>query len=77
MTCIEVDPLVPEAALGHFILDGQRYHGHDITIVWDCADARAPRIAMPTVARDWTSMSNGRLAASASRLSMLRVNLGP
>lgn len=32
---LEVDPLVPESALAHLTLDGQRYHGRDVTIVWD------------------------------------------
>jgi hypothetical protein len=32
---IEIDPLLPDGALSYFLLDGQRYHGHDLTIVWD------------------------------------------
>ncbi|HEX8201857.1 MAG TPA: hypothetical protein VF590_15380, partial [Isosphaeraceae bacterium] len=35
---LEVDPLVPEAKLTHFLLDGQHYHGHDVTIAWDAPD---------------------------------------
>ena len=32
---LEIDPLLPEGRLSFFILDGQRYRGHDVTIVWD------------------------------------------
>jgi hypothetical protein len=32
---IELDPLLPDGRLSYFILDGLRYHGHDVTIVWD------------------------------------------
>jgi hypothetical protein len=32
---IELDPLLPVGRLSYFILDGQRYRGHDVTIVWD------------------------------------------
>lgn len=31
---LEIDPLVP-GKLSRFLLDGQSYHGHDITVVWD------------------------------------------
>ncbi len=39
---LEVDPLLPEDALHHFLLDGLRYHGHDVTVAWD---APTPRLA--------------------------------
>ncbi len=42
---LEVDPLLPDSALSFFILDGQRYHGHDVTIVWDSPSARSPIIS--------------------------------
>ena len=32
---IEVNPLLPEDKWSYFCLDNVRYHGHDITIVWD------------------------------------------
>ncbi|MFT3781351.1 MAG: trehalase family glycosidase [Nibricoccus sp.] len=32
---IEVDPLLPEGTWNWFCLDGVRYHGRDVTIVWD------------------------------------------
>lgn len=38
---LEVDPLLPRPERGgwtHFLLDGVRYRGHDVTIVWDAPD---------------------------------------
>jgi hypothetical protein len=32
---IELDPLLPDGRLSYFILESQRYRGHDVTIVWD------------------------------------------
>jgi hypothetical protein len=32
---LEIDPLVPEGKLSHFLLDGQHYRGHDVTLAWD------------------------------------------
>lgn len=32
---VEVDPLMPGEAMDWFRLDRVRYHGHDLTIVWD------------------------------------------
>ena len=32
---LEIDPLIPPEALSYFTLDGQRYHSHDISLVWD------------------------------------------
>jgi hypothetical protein len=32
---LEIDPLVPPGKLRYFLLDAQRYRGHDITVVWD------------------------------------------
>ncbi len=32
---LEIDPLFPDRGLGFFLLDGVRYHGHDVAIVWD------------------------------------------
>src|SRR5947199_195543 len=32
---LEIDPLLPPDALSSFLLDGQHYRGHDVTIVWD------------------------------------------
>lgn len=35
-----VDPLLPEGRWDHFLLDGQAYHGRDVTVVWDAPDGR-------------------------------------
>jgi hypothetical protein len=32
---LEVDSLLPDGAWSHYILDGQSYRGHDVTIAWD------------------------------------------
>jgi hypothetical protein len=32
---LEIDPLVPAGKLQHFLLDGQHYRGHLVTLVWD------------------------------------------
>ncbi len=56
---LEVDPLVPEGALNHFLLDGLRYHGHDVTVVWD-APPPAPPIGTPTAGKGWISTSMAR-----------------
>ncbi len=71
---LEVDPLLPEHALGHFVLDGLRYHGHDVTIAWD-----EPAEGSPDHHGDGRKgldvYVNGRLAASAPGLSRLAVPL--
>lgn len=40
---IEVDPLLPSEAWDWFCLDGVRYHGHDVTIMWDRTGQRYSR----------------------------------
>ncbi len=73
---IEIDPLLPETALSYFILDGQRYHGHDVTVVWD-----APGRGLPDHFRDGRAgldvYVDGKRVASAPRLTLLRVDLAP
>ncbi len=39
---IEVDPMLPDGALDWFVLDGVRYRGHDVAIVWDAPTAGSP-----------------------------------
>lgn len=71
---LEVDPLLPDGALDHFLLDGLRYRGHDVTIVWDSPAAGSPdRYADGR--RGLDVYVDGRLAASAPGLSRLRVQL--
>ncbi len=72
---LEVDPLLPEDALSHFLLDGLRYHGHDVAVAWD-----APTPGSPDRYGDGRKgldvYVDGRLAATAPGLSRLRVELG-
>jgi hypothetical protein len=32
---LEVDSLLPDNSWTHYVLDGQAYRGHDVTIAWD------------------------------------------
>ncbi len=71
---IEVDPLVPEDRLSYFILDGQRYRGHDVTIVWDSPlPGSADRFGDGRKGLDL--YVDGKLAASSPALSRLEVPL--
>jgi hypothetical protein len=72
---LEVDPLLPEDAMSHFILDGLRYHGRDVTVVWDApTPGTSDRYADGRKGLD--VYVDGRLAGSAPSLSRLRVELG-
>ena len=73
---LEVDPLLSEDALGHFLLDGVRYHGHDVTVVWDAPDAASPD-HYADGRKGLDVYVDGRLAASAPGLSRLTVDLAP
>ena len=71
---LEIDPLLPDDALSFFLLDGVLYHGHDVTVVWDAPAAGSPdRYSDGRKGLD--VYVNGRLVASAPRLSKLRVDL--
>ncbi len=71
---LEIDPLLPEHALTHFVLDGLHYHGHDITIAWDDPAPGSPdRLADGRKGLD--VYVDGRLAASSPGLSRLTVAL--
>jgi hypothetical protein len=71
---LEVDPLLPPDALSHFLLDGLRYHGHDVTVVWDAVSPGSPdRYADGR--RGLDVYVDGRLAASTSGLSRLQIPL--
>ena len=72
---LEVDPLLPDDALSDFLLDGLRYHGHDITVVWDApTPGSADHYADGRKGLD--VYIDGRLATSAPRLSRLTIELG-
>jgi hypothetical protein len=69
---LEIDPLVPADALSYFILDGQRYHGHDVTLVWDAPEPGSPdRFGDGRKGLD--VYVDGRLRAAAPRLARLLV----
>ena len=70
---LEVDPLLPDGALSDFILDGVRYHGRDVTIVWDAGSHSPDPHADGRKGLD--VYVDGRLAASAPGLSRVQVPL--
>ncbi len=70
---LEIDPLLPPGNLSHFLLDGQYYRGHDVTIVWDDpgeADHYGDRREGLDIYID------GRLTASKHQLARITVPLG-
>ena len=71
---LEFDPLLPESALSHFLLDGVRYHGHDSTIVWDEPIAGSPD-HHGDGRKGFDVYVDRKLAASSPRLARLRVDL--
>jgi hypothetical protein len=71
---VEIDPLMPADAVRFFILDGQRYHGRDVTIVWDAPDPGAPD-HFGDGRRGLDLYIDGRLAAESPELSRLLVDL--
>jgi hypothetical protein len=71
---LEIDPLLPDSALSFFILDGQRYHGHNVTIVWDAGASGSPD-QFGDGRKGLDLYVDGQLAASSPRLSRLQVDL--
>jgi hypothetical protein len=72
---LEIDPLLPDGALEYFILDGQRYHGHDVSIVWDGSGPAGPdRFGDGRKGLD--VYVDGKLVASSPRLALLSADLG-
>jgi len=71
---LEIDPLLPDSALSFFILDGQRYHGRDLTIVWDGGAPGSPD-RFGDGRRGLDLYVDARLAASSPGLSRLQVDL--
>jgi hypothetical protein len=70
---LEVDPLVPEGALSWLVLDGQRYRGHDVTIVWDAADDE--RDVHDDGRSGLDVYLDGKLVASSPTLERLKVDM--
>lgn len=67
---VEVQPLAPES-WDYFALDGVRYHGHTLSIIWDRTGARYGR------GKGLTVIADGRTIASAVRLGRMVALLGP
>jgi len=69
---LEIDPLVPAGTLAHFVLDGQSYHGHDVTLVWDAPGG----VDVHNDGRSGFDVYlDGKLVASSPSLSRLLVNM--
>ncbi len=56
---IEVSPLLPPGTWSWFCLDGVRYHGHDVTIIWDVDGKRYGRGAGLTILQDGVVVAHG------------------
>ena len=70
---LELDPLIPPGALAHFTLDGQRFHGRDITVVWDAPGDNQDSHGDGREGLDL--YLDGQVVASSPELSRLRVDL--
>jgi hypothetical protein len=70
---LEVDPLLPPGAVSHFMLDGQYYRGHDVTVVW--TDPETTEGAAKDSRRGLSVYVDGKLRASSTRLTRLIVPL--
>ena len=66
---VEVSPLLPEGKWNYFCLDGVKYHGHILTIIWDQDGSRYGR------GKGLMIFADGRNIASADRLGKLEGNL--
>jgi hypothetical protein len=71
---IEIDPLLPPDRLSYFILDGQRYRGHDVTIVWD-APLPGSEDRFGDGRRGLDLYVDGKLVASSPNLARLEARL--
>ncbi len=70
---LEVDPLIPTEALSAFALDGQAYHGHNVSLFWDKPEDGDDRYGDGREGFD--VYVDGKLAASAKGLERLLVDL--
>lgn len=67
---LEIDPLLPDGAWSYFILDGQSYKGHDITLAYD---AQGGHIAPGF--RGFAVYLDGKRIFSAARPSHILYNM--
>ena len=57
---LEIDSLLPDNAWSYYVLDGQSYHGHDVTIAWDAAGGHvAPKFQGYAVFLDGKAIYRG------------------
>lgn len=70
-----VSPLIPPRKLSHFLLDGQPYRGHDITVVWDDPEQNADQYGDNRKGLD--VYVDGALRAESPTLTRLEVALSP
>lgn len=66
---VEIDPLLPDGVWPYFCLDRVRYHGHDLTIMYDATGSRYGQGAGLRVHID------GREVAACTALQRIRVPL--
>jgi len=62
---VEISPLLPAGAWDYFCLDGVRYHGHTLTILWDKDGSRYGR------GQGLVVLADGKEIARGKRLSKL------
>jgi len=67
--CVEINPLLPEGQWSWFKLDRVRYHGRELTILWDADGQHFARGAGLQVFAD------GKLIARADRLGLIKGQL--
>jgi hypothetical protein len=60
---VEVNPLVPEGVLDYFCLDNVRYHGRNLTIIWDKTGKRYGRGAGLHVLADGQEIARSQTLA--------------
>jgi len=65
----EIDPLLPAETWDWFCLDRVRYHGHNLTVVWDRSGERYHR------GSGFSVWSDGKLLAHSDRLEPLRAKM--
>lgn len=55
---VEIDPLIPAGAWDYLVLEGVRYHGRSVSVVWDRTGARYARGAGLSVFVDGTRIAH-------------------
>ena len=66
---VEIHPLLPSNTWDWFCLDGVKYHGHMLTVIWDKDGARYGR------GRGLCALANGKEIARTDKLERLSGNL--